>query len=74
MIMGMSEWQLHISLAELRRSFEVLLKHAEAAAGGDIVRLNEDHFWSIPRQELYDPTSVPTNLTLGGSSRGRGNT
>ncbi|MEV6071610.1 hypothetical protein AB0L82_34145 [Nocardia sp. NPDC052001] len=61
----MNEWQLHISLTELRRSFEVLLDHAEASAGGDIVRLDQDYFWSIPREELYDPTSVPTNLTLG---------
>ncbi|MFD6356871.1 hypothetical protein [Nocardia tengchongensis] len=65
MMVLMTEWQLHVPLAELRRSFNLLLDHVEAATEGDVVRLDEDYFWSIPQDELYDVNSVPSNLTVG---------
>ncbi|MFE4461918.1 hypothetical protein ACFROC_31590 [Nocardia tengchongensis] len=65
MIMLMTEWHLDVSLAELRRSFNLLLDHVEATTEGDIIRLDEDYFWSIPQDELYAVDSVPSNLTMG---------
>ncbi|MCP9621934.1 hypothetical protein FOH10_31265 [Nocardia otitidiscaviarum] len=61
----MTEWHLDVSLTELRRSFNLLLDHVEATTGGDIVRLDEDYFWSIPQDELYVVDRVPPNLTMG---------
>ncbi len=56
---------LHVSLAELRRSVDLLLRHVEAAAAGDAVIINQDHFWSIPADELYDVSKEPIDLTIG---------
>ncbi|MFE7530903.1 hypothetical protein ACFU7Y_35095 [Kitasatospora sp. NPDC057542] len=56
---------LSVPLAELRRSFDVLLCHVEAAAAGDTVALDEDYFWSIPPDKLYDVTREPDDLTIG---------
>ncbi|MFG2820253.1 hypothetical protein ACGFX4_12580 [Kitasatospora sp. NPDC048365] len=55
---------LYVSLAELRRSFDVLLRHVEAAAG-DAVALDKDYFWSVPSDELYDVAREPGDLTIG---------
>ncbi|MFD4657140.1 hypothetical protein ACFWP2_16105 [Kitasatospora sp. NPDC058444] len=56
---------LSVSLAELRRSFDVLLRHVEASAAGDAVLLDQDYFWSIPPNALYDVTREPDELTIG---------
>ncbi|MFD5465101.1 hypothetical protein ACFWIQ_20065 [Kitasatospora sp. NPDC127059] len=56
---------LYVSLAELRRSFDVLLSHVEAAAAGDTVALDKDYFWSIPSDELYDVAREPGAPTIG---------
>ncbi|WP_030245720.1 hypothetical protein [Streptomyces sp. NRRL S-350] len=56
---------LYVSLAELRRSFDVLMRHVEAAEAGDAVALDKDYFWSIPSDELYDVTREPDDLTIG---------
>lgn len=56
---------LHVSLVELRRSFDVLLRHVEAAAASGEVALDKDYFWSIPADELYDVAKEPGNLTIG---------
>ncbi|MVU77101.1 hypothetical protein GPX89_07550 [Nocardia sp. ET3-3] len=61
----MTEWNLDVSLTELRRAFNLLLDHVEAATEGDVVRLDEDYFWSIPQDELYVVDRVPSNLTIG---------
>ncbi|MEV0298358.1 hypothetical protein [Nocardia sp. NPDC050710] len=61
----MTEWQLHVSLTELRRSVDLLLDHLEAATDGDTVRLDQDYFWSIPQDALYDIYRTPANLTIG---------
>ncbi|MEU9048014.1 MULTISPECIES: hypothetical protein [unclassified Kitasatospora] len=56
---------LHVSLDELRRSFDVLIRHVEGATAGGAVVLDKDYFWSIPSDELYDVAKVPGNLTIG---------
>ncbi|MFJ1753285.1 hypothetical protein [Kitasatospora sp. NPDC088134] len=61
----MSGEPLHVSLVELRRSFDLLLSHVEAATGGDFVALDKDYFWSVPSSELYDVAQEPSDLTIG---------
>ncbi|GAB4582259.1 hypothetical protein Ntsu_00910 [Nocardia sp. IFM 10818] len=56
---------LLVPLAELRRSFEVLLDHVEAVAGTGVVSLDKDYFWSVPAEQLYDINSEPSDLTIG---------
>ena len=53
-----------ISVAELRKASEVLLDHLEEVAGSTIV-LDEDYFWSIFPDRLYDVEHPPTLDTLG---------
>ncbi|MET9290922.1 hypothetical protein [Streptomyces sp. NPDC003077] len=56
---------LRVSLAELRRSVDLLLRHVEAVAAGDAVVMNQDHFWSVPADELYDVSKEPVDLMIG---------
>ncbi|MER7850080.1 hypothetical protein ABTZ03_39800 [Kitasatospora sp. NPDC096077] len=55
---------LSVSLDELRRSFDVLLRHEEARAG-DAVVLDKDYFWAVPSSDLYDVLRRPDDLTIG---------
>jgi hypothetical protein len=63
MMVAMTGEPLHVPLAELRRAFDVLLRHVEATVG-DAVALDRDYFWSIPGDELYDVPNEP-ELTIG---------
>lgn len=65
MMIRLAEWQLEVSLTELRRAVDLLLNHLEAVADGDTVRLDEDYFWSIPQDALYDVNRTPAELTVG---------
>ncbi|WP_328670112.1 hypothetical protein OG905_15710 [Streptomyces sp. NBC_00322] len=61
----MSGEPLVVSIAELRESFDVLLRHVEAVTAGDAVILDKDYFWSVPPDELYDVYTEPDDLTIG---------
>ncbi|MFE4977226.1 hypothetical protein ACFRAR_34610 [Kitasatospora sp. NPDC056651] len=61
----MTDEPLSVPLAELRRSFDVLLRHVEAATAGGAVALDKDYFWSVPPDEQYDVTRRPDDLTIG---------
>jgi hypothetical protein len=65
MMMLMTGEPLHVSLAELRRSIDALLRHVEASASGDAIALDKEYFWSISPDELYDVYKEPGNLTIG---------
>jgi hypothetical protein len=60
----MPDESLLVSVAELRRSVDVLLSHVEATAG-DTIALNWDYFWSVPPGTLYDVAGEPSELTVG---------
>ena len=53
-----------ISLATLRQSFDVLLRHLEEVEGPEI-DIEVDYFWEISGEQLYDVTRVPSDLTIG---------
>jgi len=65
MMVFMTGEPLYVSLAELRSSFDILLRHVEAAVAGDAIALDRDFFWSIPGGEQYDIYTQPGNLTIG---------
>lgn len=62
----MSEDDSTVSLETLRQVFNEALDNLEERVG-HTVELDEDFFWSIPREALYDPyaTPDPEQLTLG---------
>ncbi|MFE7636808.1 MULTISPECIES: hypothetical protein [unclassified Kitasatospora] len=61
----MADEPLSIPLADLRRSFDLVLRHIEAATPGDTVALDKDYFWSVPPDGLYDVYRAPDELTIG---------
>ncbi|MFV6026719.1 hypothetical protein [Streptomyces sp. NPDC056264] len=60
----MASEPVQIPIDQLRRAFDVALRHIEASAG-PTVTLKEDFFWSVPVDELYDVASEPQDLTIG---------
>ncbi|WP_354644033.1 hypothetical protein [Kitasatospora camelliae] len=56
---------LRIPLAELRTAVDLLLRRLEAATVARSVPLDQDDFWSVPPDRLYDPTTEPDALTIG---------
>ncbi|MEU8678697.1 hypothetical protein [Streptomyces sp. NPDC048560] len=55
---------VQIPIDQLRRAWDVALRHLEASAG-PTVTLKEDLFWSVPADELYDVGVEPQALTIG---------
>ncbi len=62
---SMSGEPLSVSVDELRRAFEVLMRRVETAAGGGDVPLEAEYFWAVPQGEMYDVTVEPGELTIG---------
>ncbi|MBD0672192.1 hypothetical protein [Streptomyces sp. CBMA156] len=56
---------LQVPLDELRRAFDVLIRHVEGTTAGGAVPLDKDYFWSIPSDEQYDVLKAPGELTIG---------
>ncbi|MCX5232919.1 hypothetical protein [Streptomyces sp. NBC_00233] len=55
---------LRIPLDQLRIAFELALQHIEASVGS-AVTLEQDYFWSVPGDELYDVPNEPKAITIG---------
>ncbi|WP_326601212.1 hypothetical protein OG930_01830 [Streptomyces sp. NBC_01799] len=60
----MADELMQIPLDQLRRAFDLALRHIEAAAGSTVT-LEHDYFWSVPGDELYDVHNEPTAITIG---------
>ncbi len=56
--------RLRISVEELRALLDGAVKAIEETHGPDI-ELDADYYWWIPNPDVYDPTTQPTDLTLG---------
>ncbi|MFI9535689.1 hypothetical protein ACIG56_20865 [Nocardia fusca] len=65
MIVLVTDDPMHVSLPELRRSFDVIFDHLEAVTKSDSVVLDKDYFWSISPDERYDVYNTPADLTIG---------
>ncbi len=55
---------MNVELVKLREITNRLFKHLEDA-GYSSVKISEASYWSIPKDELYDPYNEPSELTLG---------
>ncbi|MBD0742225.1 hypothetical protein [Streptomyces sp. CBMA152] len=55
---------VQITIDQLRRAFDMALRHIESSAG-PMVTLKEDLFWSVPADELYRIDAEPQDLTIG---------
>ena len=53
-----------LTLADLREITTRLYDHLEAVHPGPI-ELEADYYWSIPREQRNDPTTEPTQFTIG---------
>lgn len=53
-----------IQVNNLRQAVSVLLDHLEESTGGTLT-LDAEYFWSIAKDELYDPYETPHTLTTG---------
>lgn len=65
MMMIVSGDPLTVPFSELRNAFELVLAHVEAMATAQSITLDQDVFWSIPAEELYDVYNTPSDLTIG---------
>ena len=55
---------VEIDLPELRRVVEILLNDLEQQ-GYRTVRLDDDYYWEIPKEDLYSPYAAPKDLAMG---------
>jgi len=55
---------VQIPVALLRRASALLLDHLERVEG-DAVLLDQDYFWAIAPEQLYEVYAEPTAFTVG---------
>jgi len=55
---------MDILLSDLRQITESLFAHLEET-GIETIRLQNDYYWHISGEELFDPYKVPSELNLG---------
>lgn len=60
----MSEPVVRVPADQLRRVFELLIRHVEQTSNADLAIAN-DYFWSIPEPARYDVYNEPTEFTIG---------
>ncbi|MBL7988062.1 MAG: hypothetical protein JNJ94_08370 [Chlorobi bacterium] len=54
---------MEIRINDLRRIADILLEHI--GRSHQVVELDKDFYWHIPKAEIYNPYSKPADLTLG---------
>ena len=55
---------MNVTTQELRRAANLLLDHLEAS-GQTEFKIDEDFYWNIPQEQLYNPYDKPTDLDMG---------
>jgi len=55
---------MKINIEELEKLTLLLLSRLRESSGV-IIELNNDFYWDIPTDELYNPYEEPKNITLG---------
>ncbi len=56
--------QIRISIELLERVYPILISHLREIEGEE-VSLEDDYFWSIPRDQIGAVESSPTDLNIG---------
>ncbi|MFD4669895.1 hypothetical protein ACFWNN_09180 [Lentzea sp. NPDC058450] len=52
-----------VPVDRLKGVFDLLLERIRA--GEQVVRIDEEAFWSVPRDQAYEMNSEPSELTIG---------
>lgn len=55
---------LVVDIGQMRRALAIAIDEFERTAGSD-ARLEKDFFWSIPKEERFNPYAQPTEMTVG---------
>lgn len=55
---------MNVKVAELRAMADRLFTHLEETGRGEF-DVPEDYYWSIEKDEVYDPLKDPKNITMG---------
>lgn len=55
---------IDVTTDQLRAALAILLDHVDEV-NGPVVRLDRDHFWSVPSEAAYDVYVRPDELTIG---------
>jgi hypothetical protein len=55
---------MEITISELRKINLQLLDHLEIC-GHNVIEVDSDFYWTIKKEELYDPYKEPEALALG---------
>ena len=55
---------MHVTTKELRDATLALLEHLDDTEQREF-EINEDFYWFVPQQDLYDPYKTPADLSLG---------
>lgn len=53
-----------VTTSELRRLFDVLMSYLEETGRSEF-DIQEDYYWNINREELYNTQSEPVEMNLG---------
>lgn len=56
---------LEIEINDLRQVANRIFDHIQKDLKIDKVRIEQDYYWDIPKDKLYDPTKDPSDLVLG---------
>ncbi|MEU1881339.1 hypothetical protein ABZ470_28880 [Streptosporangium sp. NPDC020072] len=57
---------VEIPVEKLKDVFDLLVERI--SAGGQVVEINAEEFWSVPRDQAYDVYNEPRDLTIGALS------
>ena len=60
----MSEESVQVPIDELRKVFDLLLRHVSDQAGGRL-EVEHDYFWSVAPADLNNVYKQPSELTVG---------
>lgn len=55
---------MKVQIKVLRAALNHLLDHAKQMKG-EVIDINADLYWFVPKDILHEPASAPTELTLG---------
>jgi len=61
----MEKNDVEINISKLRSITNAILLHIENDLGISNVSLDEDYYWIVPPEELYEFKTAPVNLNVG---------
>lgn len=55
---------MEIEITTLKKAFDAILKNLKKEHG-DSIKIDNDYYWDINREEKYNPSETPKNLNMG---------